>query len=416
MVSDRTLQRVFGMRPQTVELWGTPIRGFTALTALLICAALAGVYTSTIHNTVEIRRGQDFGVFYESALSAEAARAPHSSRSRDPGGRTVPSPNLNPPHFSAVVLPFTWVDLPVAFRLWIATSALMLLASVVLICRSIGLRGWSVAALCAYLWAGAPMITTLLTGQVGLVLLLPFTLAWAAARRHQDVTAAAWIGLCASIKPFFLLFVPYWVVRRQYIPAAVVLGSVMVIFAVGMALYGVDAYRAWLGDVLGVTWAEHYMNASLLGVVERSLSASEWGHVAVADIPPLVAPVWTMLWAGICAATLWRVRVLPNVDDRFLLVTSASLLLSPFGWVYYFWLLAPPVVAVVGRISTVSLREVAIGMALAGVLVPPFLPLSTLVWPHGLGTTTSGSIYFWSLAALWVGAVGWRVTEVSRDH
>lgn len=401
MVSDRALQRLFGFRPQGVALWGTVIRAFTLVVAFPVLAALTGVYVNVVQNTIEIRQGQDFGVFFESALSVLPERG--STERRDPIERrgTLPSPNLNPPHFNVVLLPFTLLDLPQALLAWLATSAVALVLSLTVIVRTVVLRGWAVLAACAFLYAAVPMVSTLLTGQVGLVLLLPFTLAWASARRDRYLAAGAWIGVCASIKPFFLLFVPYLVMRRQRGAAAVSLVMVVALFSIGLAYYGVEAYRVWLTNLASVTWAEHYMNASVLGVVERSLSASEWRQVPVVDVPDVVMPLWAALCAGMGVATLWRVRDTTRVDGQFLLITTAALLLSPLGWTYYLWFLAPPIVATVSSLDRITWRECLLGMGLVGFLVPPFLPLGALGWSHGLGTATLGSVYFWSLAALW---------------
>ena len=393
MLSDRTLQNVFGMGPRPVALWGTLIRGFAALITCLVLASLTGAYVNIARNTIEIRQGQDFGVFYESARSAQ------------PEDGTLPSPNLNPPHFSYLLRPLTWVDLPRAFVAWLAMSALALLMSIAVIVRTTELRSGSIVAVSAFLYAASPTVATLLTGQVGLVLLLPFTIAWASARQHRYVSAGAWIVICASVKPFFLLFVPYFVVRRQAGAAVASLVPIVVLFGIGVAYYGVDAYRIWIDDLGSVTWAEHYLNASVLGFVERTLSTSEWQQVPVVHAPKMVAPLWVTLCAGVSVATLWRVRSNSSIDAQFLLVTSAALLLSPLGWIYYLWFLAPPVVAVVSTFTTIGQREALLGLGLAGFLAPPFLPQVALSWSYGLGTATFGSIYFWSLAALWVVAV-----------
>ena len=245
MLSDRTLQNVFGMGPRPVALWGTLIRGFAALITCLVLASLTGAYVNIARNTIEIRQGQDFGVFYESARSAQ------------PEDGTLPSPNLNPPHFSYLLRPLTWVDLPRAFVAWLAMSALALLMSIAVIVRTTELRSGSIVAVSAFLYAASPTVATLLTGQVGLVLLLPFTIAWASARQHRYVSAGAWIGICASVKPFFLLFVPYFVVRRQAGAAVASLVPIVVLFGIGVAYYGVDAYRIWIDDLGSVTWADH---------------------------------------------------------------------------------------------------------------------------------------------------------------
>ena len=402
MVSDRTLQRVFGLDPRFVAMWGTPIRALTVLVTCLVLAGLTGAYVNTVRNTIEIRQGQDFGLFYRSAGSTQPASA-------------LPSPNLNPPHFSYLLRPFTRVDLPRAFLAWLAMSVIALLISVAVIVRTAELRWGAVVAVCVFLYAASPTVATLLTGQVGLVLLLPFTIGWASARQHRYVSAGAWIGICASVKPFFLLFVPFLVARRQIGAALVALAPVVVVFGIGVAYDGIDAYRVWIDNLVSVTWAEHYLNASALGFVERTLSASEWQQVPVVHAPKMVAPVWVTLCVGISVATLWRVRSVPSVDAQFLLVTSAALLLSPLGWIYYLWFLTPPVVGVISTFTTAGRRQVLLGLGLAGFLVPPFLPLGALQWSYGLGTLTFGSVYFWSLAALWVVALRAPHRTVSED-
>ena len=72
------------------------------------------------------------------------------------------------------------------------------------------------------------------------------------------------------------------------------------------------------------------------------------------------------------------------------------------GWLYYLWFLAPPVIAIASRLDRATWGERLPGFALAGFLVPPFLPLGALGWSYGLGTVTLGSVYFWSVATLWV--------------
>ena len=277
MVSDRALQKLFGFSPQGVERWGDLIRAVTLVITLPILASLTGVYGNVVRNTIEIRQGQDFGLFYESALPVP------TERQGDPL-----TPNLNPPHFNILVRPFTLLDLPQALLAWLATGAAALLLSLMVIVRTLGLRGWAVLAACAFLYASAPMVATLLTGQVGLVLLLPFTIAWASVRKHRYVAAGVWIGVCASIKPFFILFIPYLVMHRQKGAAAASLVPIAALFGIGIGYYGIDAYRVWIADLLSVTWAEHYMNASVLGFLERSLSTSEWQQVPLIDAPQVV--------------------------------------------------------------------------------------------------------------------------------
>ena len=120
-----------------------------------------------VQNTIELRQGQDFGVFYDSAMSALPGSGLTEPRQPLKERGTLPSPNLNPPHFNVVLLPFTWTDLSHGFLAWLATGALTLALSLAVIIRTVAPGGWATLATCAFLYAAAPMVATLLTGQVG---------------------------------------------------------------------------------------------------------------------------------------------------------------------------------------------------------------------------------------------------------
>ena len=325
MVSDRALANVFGLRPRAVALYGDVIRGFSVMVTCLALAALAGVYARTVASTVSTRHFQDFGTFYEGAKAARTRGGGHDA-SAIPVGRA--DRNLNPPHFHALMLPFTWLSPTRAFDAWLVVSGLALAASLVLVCRTLRLRGWPIAYVVVAAWASASMMATLLSGQVGLLLLLPFTFAWLRWRQGHEAEAGAWMGACASLKPFLLLFVVYFLLVRRTRAAGAALATCVGIFAAGLAWYGAPAYVTWIDQLMSVTWAEQYLNASLLGLVERTLSSSEWQQVPLLDWPRLVGPLWAASAGAVGVATLWRVRHLP-ADWQFLLVTVAALLLSP---------------------------------------------------------------------------------------
>ena len=80
------------------------------------------------------------------------------------------------------------------------------------------------------------------------------------------------------------------------------------------------------------------------------------------------------------------------------------LLLSPLGWVYYFWFLLPPLLALLisgDGLDGRARRLVWIG--LAATFVPS--PIPWLSFMTGAMTSTLGSIYAWGLLLLWLGAI-----------
>jgi hypothetical protein len=152
-----------------------------------------------------------------------------------------------------------------------------------------------------------------------------------------------------------------------------------------------------------MSWIEHYLNGSLLGWLQRSLAAGPWRYAVVADRPDLVLPLWLGLAGAVGVLTLWRVGRLRSVDRQWLLVTTAALLVSPLGWLYYFWLLLPPLTAVVAARGPAwpRRRTTLTAVGIAGLMLPPWAPWLVLGAGSAAGTITLGSAYCWTLLALW---------------
>lgn len=415
MLSDRTLRTMFGLSPHSTALWGDLIRVVCAMTAILLLLGLAIAYTQIAKNTVTVRHLQDFGLFYESTLQSRLGGHLYQA-DRLPGANKAEQLwDLNPPHFHVLIFPFTYLKPTRAFIVWLLAGGLALIASVEIIRRSVKLSGRDVCVLYALMFGSAAVPAILLSGQVGLILLVPFTIAWHEARHNRDASAGAWMGICASVKPFLLLFLIYFVLVGRIRAARVAVLALVAAFALGFAIYGLGAHVDWIYQLSSVTWAEHYMNASLLGLVERNLAVSQWQAFPIFNRPGLVWPIWLTLACVIGFLTLYRVGKMQSVDRQFLLVTLAALLLSPLGWVYYLWLLIPSLTAtVVSGKATQRLRQKSIlGFALIGLLVPPSLPWMSFRWASGLATATLGSIYCWALIALWI--VAWSGPKARTD-
>jgi hypothetical protein len=314
--------------------------------------------------------------------------------------------------------PLTACSRETAFAIWMVANGAALVVSLAVISRTLSLGGWAVASMAALIYASPGMFAMLMTGQVAGVLLLPYTLGWWQARRGHHVKASWWLGVCASVKPLFLLFAPAMALAGRWRAAAVLAATVLLVFAGGVAVYGLDSHRLWVNNLRAVTWAEHYMNASLLGLVERSLSATAWRYRPVVDAAWMVMPIWAIAAGGVTFATLWRVRMIADVDRQFLLLTTAALLVSPLSWVYYLWFLIPALTAHLASSPAHDRKcRTALVLGLACLLAPLPWVSAAETWRAGLGTPTFGSIYCWGLVALWTSA--WReptATDVTRPR
>lgn len=406
MLSDWTLDRVAGLSHTTRALWGDVIRAATTMIALLLVAGHALVYAQMLSTTVDVRVFEDYGIFDESARRVVDGADLYEQDRTPPGRNGKPrAPNLNPPHFHLVLLPLTVVSQITGFAIWMLASLVAFLLALGYIARAVRLTPWGAALLASLAFTSPAMIATVITGQVGLLLLLPFTLAWCRLREGRDGEAGMWLGVCASTKLFVLLFLVYFVLMRRWRAVSTMALTLAALFATGLAVFGVEAYGRWLSQLGTVTWAEHYMNASLLGLIERTLSTSDWPYVPLVEWPWLVRPLWIAA-LGFVAWRGWAALRVPLPGDRqALIVTTTMLLLSPLGWVYYLFLLMPPLAAVMA--ADMPLDRRTRWLLLGGVgalLVPAPVPWLTLQWDLGLVTATLGGIYTWGLLVVFLAA------------
>jgi hypothetical protein len=264
-------------------------------------------------------------------------------------------------------------------------------------------------AVVVYLLAWAPAAGFTLTAQVSFVLMAPVTAAWLACRRGRPVATGVWLGLAAAMKPFLLVFLPYFWLRRKRDTLAAFGATLAAVFGVGLAVFGLDAYRQWAAQLPLVTWSAYYLNASFVGVLQRSVGRSSYALLAHA--PDLVLPLAAMLSAVVALVTFRAVshpRPEPlRTDGDWTALLLAALLISPLGWNYYLWIALWPAAALLAARAPwrhQTRHDLWLLPGLGGWLWWGRMTL----WgqPHPLATLTLGSIYFWALLALWLWTVG----------
>jgi hypothetical protein len=382
------------------------------------------------HTMVTRLQMSDFRIFYLSARAQLEGRDMYDlpSELQTYAGRTLRSTlvNLNPPHFQLLLLPLALVPAGVALGLWAVVSLLCLGGSLYVIARELDLKPswpncWRAAI---WLLAFAGMGAVLATGEMSFLLSLPLTLAWAAARRERWSRAGIYLGLAMSLKLFLLIFIPYFVLRRRLAAAAASCAAASACFVAGVLIFGPSSYWSWLSQLASVSWAWRSANASVLGILTRSLSENPH-FTPFTGAPELVLPLWLPAVAIVGVLTLVVVtfdRTESAVDRAFALLLSAALLISPLGWIYYLWLGLGPFAALALNWRNGAGRNPQEASAAAARWRQRFLILAVpgLVWPHfatfafqphAWATPLLASAYFWSAAALWCAFVldGWAV-------
>jgi hypothetical protein len=94
---------------------------------------------------------------------------------------------------------------------------------------------------------------------------------------------------------------------------------------------------------------------------------------------------------------LWTLRAVVrsghDIDRAFAMMMLAALLVSPLGWVYYWWLPVGPMAAL--------LRRPPAAFWIAAPLMAAPLFVVTAGQPNGWMTVTVGSAYFWATLLAW---------------
>jgi hypothetical protein len=335
------------------------------------------------------------GQMYEASVSTEIATSPSGSTGH---------PNLNAPHFELAFLPFALLSPAQAWRAWWVLNALCILAAAVIVLNELRWPRFSLAqygAGAVFLLGSVLTGSLLSTGQVSAVLLLPVVFMWRELERNRLQEGAVWIGLLMAVKPFLGLLLLHPLVRRAHREIAIAIVVAAVLFALGLSVCGVAAYRSWIGALQSVNWTEFPMNASLWGFLARAFTETPTGAFEPVLVLPgrAVSAIGMLATCGILAATWFALAGRSTSNSKSLcLLLSAGLLCSPLGWIYYFWFLLPPLAGMASRGLNVFDRA-AVAIFLVVSMIPQFL--GDAGQPSSLASVSINSLYFLGLLAFW---------------
>ena len=230
----------------------TLMRLLLAAAVLWHALTLAEHYRSCAHD----RTGRDFASYYYAAQVAAQGGDPYDKRAlgaaaADEATRKAVHPFFYPPPF---LLTMTWalpLDLSTAYRLWFWLDELFAIACGLVLWR--WWRGLSESVGPVLVLSGA-LLTAIpnnhLMGQANFpVLLLVLGGLWAAEQR-RDLLGGALVGAACMMKMSPALFVAWWLLHRQWRPAAIACASAVVYSALTLPLLGPTLQVSFYTDVL----------------------------------------------------------------------------------------------------------------------------------------------------------------------
>ncbi len=327
--------------------------------------------------------------------------------------------NLNPPHSHLLYLPLAVLPTGVAWLAWWVLGGLCLYGSLRIILSEIGIeltrrrKEWMAVGLMSFSGMGVALVTA----HMSFPLMLLMTLAWRDARHGRWGRAGSWLGLALSIKPFLLIFVPYLVLRRCWRGVAALGLATGLAFLLGLLVFGPQNHRSWLLVLSKAeSWAWLPLNASLYGTLSRTLTKNAMFTPVVALDPRLVRAAWLALGIPAGLSALLRIlydRSSEGTDRAFGILLVGALLLSPLGWIYYFWLPVGPIAAMARdwwierckivrgeSTATVPSSWYLFLVSMIGMATPTIFSLTAQ--PSAMATVLIASIHFWGLLLVWL--------------
>lgn len=258
-------------------------------------------------------------------------------------------------------LPLAALSFPQAAAVWLAFECLCLLAALALWRRIQGqpITPGALLWLFVGLLAWHPLSLELYTGQLSLVLLPLFLVAWLALRAGKDVQGGLWLGGLVVLKmagaPILLWLA--WRRRWRAVAAAATLWTSAHLLAI--ALHGwplVRDYYLKVGPEVSALYRVNFANLSLWTLGQRLFGEMNWEFVSVPLWPaPLLVKVLTVLvplaWL---AWLLFAAERAPSFDTSFALLMGGGLFLTPVAWVHYFVMALPALGLLFARLAAQS--------------------------------------------------------------
>lgn len=270
-------------------------------------------------------------------------------------------PFTYPPLAALVFVPLTFVALPIAGLILSLATLACLWWVAALALGHLGVRRPLVGACWVLPLLGLlePVRETVAFGQIN-VLLMAMVVTDALYQPEKRRSTGVLAGLAAAWKLTPAVFILYFLVRRQYRAAAVMVGSAVVSTLLAAALtprLSWQYFTQTLSETSRIGSPDYLTNQSILGAVARLTDPATAERVWPVAVIALLA-------LGLAAA--WRVRANPLATLS--VVSLIGLLASPVSWSHHWvW------IVIVAAACLQGSRLLAVAVVALGILAPHWL-------------------------------------------
>jgi hypothetical protein len=317
-------------------------------------------------------------------------------------------PNLNSPFHTLCMSLFGLLDFHTAFLIWSLFSLCCGLAAIALFYNNIInsninlvhlMNIWIIFLLYFPTWINFRL------GQFSFVLLLFIAIAWKTSKMGEDFSAGIILGLATALKLFFGIFFILFIFYRRWRLIFCLLGTFMACNILSIVIFTIPTFENFFSLLQNMPWYGGSWNASFMGFFTRIFGGSM--NIPLFNLPWLARIVSFLLSIALIGWMIWLARphFCRSESDRFDLVFSLALvqmlLISPYGWLYYFSILILPMIVawrVSGKYHFGVIYKILIVFAWSLTTIP-----TPLIWAEDLKMNqpiiwfTSAGIYFYAL-------------------
>lgn len=295
--------------------------------------------------------GSDFYKFYLSAQRVVGGESAYWMKYSLVGGvdsllneaNSGLHPNLNPPFFNVLIIPFIFFDYSIAFSLWCVFSVLCGAVGVYFILKNIWVDSPPVVVIFFVqlaFFSYYPSFSNFNYGQLAFFIFFILALALNFYNTGNKIAGGILIGLAASIKlfcGFFILMLFFSKSWRAFFASAL---AVAIFALVGAAVGGVEDYLRYFAMLKTIDWYGVNWNASYTGFFYKILSSEYgFGWEAARGFWVQAANMLTVLVAAYLSLQMASEVEKNQWNGFFALAVPLMLIISPLGWSYYFPLL-----------------------------------------------------------------------------
>jgi len=279
-------------------------------------------------------------------------------------------PMVYPPFYYAAVSPLSLLPMPAAALAWAAIVLLFLVATQVLLARTLAPPAGRTAWLwpCAVLFA--PLLENLTSNQKATVLLFLFAATYVLLRRGRSFAAGAVFGLLAFKPQLAILIGAAMVWKRQWRFVAGAAATVLALLLISLSM-GIDACRDYLAfststpDYLLTAGYDLAKSHSWYGFFHLALGGASDAAIRWASLVAVAATVGVVVWL--------TSGPLQAKSNRFVAQYSglvvASVLVSPHLLTYDLTVLLLPAVLLGVELTTQETTRAPIARRIAAAVV-----------------------------------------------